>query len=50
MTLCIDEYGICLMRKLPNGNYLEIYPTAKEVTWKLFDHNTEFIKQKIFKW
>lgn len=38
------------MRELPSGNYLEIYPTTDEVIWRVYDHSTELIKQKIFKW
>ena len=50
LHLCVDDYGICLMRELPNGNYLEIYPYQDEVVWKLFDNRTELIKTKTFKW
>lgn len=50
LTLCIDDKEICLMRELPNGNYLEIYPYQDKVVWKLFDNRTELIKTKTFKW
>ena len=50
MIISIDNKGICLMRELPSGNYLEIYPTTDEVIWRVYDHSTELIKQKIFKW
>lgn len=50
LTLCIDDKVICLMRELPNGNYLEIYPYKDEVVWKVFDSKTELLKTKTFKW
>lgn len=50
LTLCIDDKEICLMRELPNGDYLEIYPYQDEVVWKVFDSKTELIKTKTFKW
>ena len=50
LTLCIDETGICLMRKLSNGNYLEIYPYQDEVVWKVFNNKFELEKTKTFKW
>lgn len=50
LTLCTDDKGICLMRKLPNGNCLEIYPYQDEVVWKIFDNRTELVKTKTFKW
>ena len=50
MIISIDNKGICLMRELPSGNYLEIYPSEHEVVWKTFDNRTELIKIKTFQW
>lgn len=50
LTLHTDDTGICLMKELPNGNYLEIYPYPDEVIWKVFDNRTALIKTKTFKW
>lgn len=50
LTLHTDDKGICLMRKLPNGNYLEIYPYQDEVVWKVFNNKFELEKTKTFKW
>lgn len=50
LTLHTDDTGICLMKELPNGNYLEIYPYPDEVIWKVFDNRTELLKTKTFKW
>lgn len=50
LTLCIDETGICLMKELSNGNYLEIYPYQDEIVWKVFDSKFELVKTKTFKW
>lgn len=50
LTLHADDKEICLMRELPNGNYLEIYPYHDEVVWKILDNRTELIETKTFKW
>lgn len=50
LTLHTDDTGICLMKELPNGNYLEIYPYPDEVVWKIFDNRLELLKTKTFKW
>jgi hypothetical protein len=50
LILHTDDTGICLMRELSDGNYLEIYPYPDEVIWKVFDNRTELIKTKTFNW
>lgn len=50
LTLHADDKGICLMRELPNGNYLEIYPYQDEIVWKIFDNRLALLKTKTFKW
>lgn len=50
LTLHTDDTRICLMKELPNGNYLEIYPYPDEVIWKIYDNKFELLKTKTFKW
>lgn len=50
LILHTDDNRICLMKELPNGNYLEIYPYQDEIVWKIFDSKFELLKTKTFRW